>query len=164
MTKLKLIELSIPPSESDFLAIEAKFGIVFPPTLKAHYLLENGGIPDCHKMYYVPVGSNPGEVDEVTFNGFYPIRYQSRPTESTLEENYIEFTERQKLFDPKKYIPFGYDVSGYPLLIDFENQGIHLLNRDMVDENDNELVEYIVNSLEVFLSGLMPADDYENSL
>lgn len=164
MTKLKLIQVAPPLSADDFNDIESKFNIIFPSSLKEHYLLSNGGVPDGYKMYYVPKGSSPAEADEITLNGFYPVKYKIRPKQATLEEKYIEFSEQQKLFDPKKYIPFGFDVSGFPLLMDFEDQGVHLLNRDAFDDDGGEAIEFVAKSLGEFIDGLMSEDEYENSL
>lgn len=164
MTGLQLIKVAAPVSADDFAAIEAQFHILFPSTLKEHYLHHNGGVPDGFKMYYVPKGVSPADANEVTFNGFYPIRHKDRPKEATLEEKYVDFGERQALFDPKKYIPFGFDVSGFPLLMDFEKQRVFLLNRDVTDDADNEAIEFVANSLEEFIDGLMGEDEYENGL
>lgn len=164
MTKLKLIQAASSLSADDFLEIESRFNIIFPSSLKEHYLLNNGGAPDGYKMYYVPKGISPADADEITLNGFYPIKHRIRQKQATLEEKYIEFGEQQKLFDPKKYIPFGFDVSGFPLLMDFENQNVHLLNRDATDDENNEAIEFVANSLGEFIDGLMGEDEYENSL
>ncbi|WGS52593.1 SMI1/KNR4 family protein [Paraburkholderia sp. D15] len=164
MSRLKLIQFAAPLNNDDFSYIESRFNITFPSTLRDHYLRGNGGVPDVFKMYYVPEDSSPSEADEITFNGFYPIKYKTREKQETLEEEYIEFGEHQRLFDPKKYLPFGFDVSGFPFLMDLDDQKIHLLNRDVVDDNNNEAIEFVANSLSDFINGMISEDEYEDKI
>nr|WKF61990.1 hypothetical protein HUO10_006522 [Paraburkholderia busanensis] len=160
MTKLKLVQCANPISNDDFNYIETRFNTIFPATLREHYLRGNGGIPDEFKMYYVPEGNSPTEADEITFNGFYPIKYKTREKQQTLEEKYIEYGEHRRLFDPQKYIPFGFDVSDFPFSMDISEQKIYLLNRDIVDNDGNELLEFVANSLNDFITGMMSEDEY----
>ncbi|WP_133648433.1 SMI1/KNR4 family protein [Paraburkholderia flava] len=161
MIKLKLINPAQPLSEDDLIDFEREFEIKIPARLRQHYLKENGGFPDCHKMYYVPKGVDPCDANGVTFNGFYPIKYTSTPDGSTLEANYTSYTDDQKLFEKDEYIPFGFDVSGFPLLMKFSGCAIYLLDRDEVDDDDREVIKFIAPSLQDFIDGLMPGDDFE---
>lgn len=164
MSNLKLINASESLNSDDFNEVELRFGVMFPESLRRHYLKVNGGITDGHKMYYVPRGASPADSDEITFCGFYPIKYKARSKQSTLEDNYAEFGGHQGLFDPKKYIPFGFDVSGFPLIMDFDGQKIHLLNRDVTDGGGNEAIEFVADSLDDFIDGLIDEGEYEDSL
>jgi cell wall assembly regulator SMI1 len=155
MTQLKLIDVASPLTIDDFKDIESRFGIVFPSSLKKHYLINNGGIPECYVMCYIPKGVAIADANDVSFSGFCPIKYRTHPKEATLEEVYTKYCEKQRLFDPHEYIPFGDDVSGYPFLMDFKNQQIHLLNRE------DETTEFVANSLEEFIDGLITQEEYE---
>lgn len=162
MSKLKLIKLAKPLAEDDIVDFENQFGIRMPAELRKHYLKENGGFPDCFKMCYIPKGVDPCDANGVTFNGFYPIKYLSTDDGSTLEENYIDYTDTQSLFDKAEYIPFAFDVSGYPLLMKLDEQAVYLLNRDVVDDDGREVVEFVASSLQEFIDGLIPGDEFED--
>ncbi|MGS0894269.1 SMI1/KNR4 family protein [Burkholderia stagnalis] len=164
MSNIKLINASESLSSDDFNEMELRFGVIFPESLKRHYLRVNGGIPDGYKMYYVPRGASPADYDEITFCGFYPIKYKNHPKQSTLEDSYAEFGEHLGLFDPRKYIPFGFDVSGFPLIMDFDGQKIHLLNRDVTDGDGDEVIEFVADSLDDFIDGLIDDGEYEDNL
>jgi hypothetical protein len=49
MTKLKLTQVASSLSADDFLNIESRFNIIFPSSLKEHYLLNNGGASGGYK-------------------------------------------------------------------------------------------------------------------
>lgn len=161
MSKLHLINLAQPVLENDLIDFECRFGIIIPDDLRQHYLKENGGFPDCHTMCYIPKDVDPCDANGVTFNGFYPIKYTSTPEGSTLEANYSIYTNEQNLFNKDEYIPFAFDVSGFPLLMKFSDRAIYLLDRDEVDNDDREIIEFIALSLQKFIDGLIPGDEFE---
>ncbi|CAN7170961.1 SMI1/KNR4 family protein [Trinickia sp. LjRoot230] len=162
MSKLKLMRLAKPLTEHDIENFDNQFGIRMPADLRRHYLQWNGGFPDCFKMCYIPKGVDPCDANGVTLNGFYPIKYPSTAEGSMLEENYIDYTDTQSLFGKTAYIPFAFDVSGYPLLMKFKDCAIYLLNRDVVDDDGHEVIEFVAPSLQEFIDGLIPGDEFED--
>lgn len=161
MKKLILINLAQSISGNDLLDLEGRFEIKIPIDLRNHYLAQNGGFPNCHKMCYIPRGVDPCDANSITFNGFYPIKYTSTPKGSTLEANYASYADEQNLFNKDEYIPFGFDVSGFPFLMKFDGHAIYLLNRDEVDGDDREIIEFVAPSLQEFIDGLIPGDEFE---
>lgn len=162
MSKLKLVKLAKSLTEDYISNFENQFGIRMPDDLREHYLKANGGFPDCFKMCYIPKGVDPCDANGVTFNGFYPIKYPSTVDGSTLEENYIDYTDTQALFDKHEYIPFAFDVSGYPHLMKLDGHAIYLLNRDVVDDEGREVIEFVAPSLQEFIDGLISGDEFED--
>ena len=122
--------------------------------------MQNGGLPDCHKLYFVPPGISQHDADEVSFRAFNPIKYRTRPKQDTLEEIYAEFVG-QNLFDSTRFLPFAFDVSSFPFLMDVHTEEIHLLDRDDVDEQGNEGIKFIAKNLDAFMAGLVPWEIYE---
>ena len=160
MNEIVWIQISEALTDSELSVVEETLSLKIPDSLKQHYLSQNGGIPECRKLYFVPPGSSQHDVDQVSFRAFNPIKYKVRPKQETLEEIFADFKD-QNLFDSTRFIPFAFDVSAFPFLMDVQTEEIYLLDRDDVDDEGHERIKFVAKSLEVFISGFIPWEIYE---
>ena len=92
-----------PLTGGDIDDVERRFGVVFPASLRQHYLRWNGGAPERYLF-----------VDEegVTFvvNDFLPIKY-AHPQNLSMEELIQDWQVEQAIIG-REFIPFAADPGG----------------------------------------------------
>jgi hypothetical protein len=91
------------------------------------------------------------------------MKYKVRSKQKLLEENYKTMVLDQKII-PKPYIPIASDVSGWPICYKIDDGAIYLLYREMVDENNNETLVHICDSLTELINGMITREDYEDRM
>jgi SMI1 / KNR4 family (SUKH-1) len=163
MYKFDIINCSQRLTELEISTVEVIIGVNFPASLKNHYLLFNGGEIEGCRFYFIKADANLNEPNGFYLKYFYPIKYGNQDVETLLEENYDELVIKQKVI-PKNYIPIGDDISGWPICCRADNGWIYSLNRETLDENGNEELIHICDSLDEFINGMLTNEEFEDML
>lgn len=163
MYKFDIINCAQKLTELEISEVEATVGLNFPASLKSHYLLFNGGEIEGNRFCFIKANAKPGEPNGFYLKYFFPIKYGNRDVEMLLEENYDELVNKQKVI-PKNYIPIGDDISGWPVCCRADNGWIYSLNRETLDENGNEELIYICDSLDEFVNFMLTIEEFEDML
>jgi cell wall assembly regulator SMI1 len=133
----------------DIQEIESKLKLTLPEQLVKHYLEFNGGIPDKSDFY-----SEEADM-ETSISTFLPMMYDDG-INSTLEENYLYFQEREIV--PENLMPFAIDWGGNQFCIDLENGQVFIVWLDLGEVNE-DAIRFIANDFDEFINGLESEDD-----
>ncbi len=130
--------------ESDFHAVEDSIGVHLPPSLRAHYQLQNGGAPE--RRYFVSTNGMECEVSH-----FLSMRYPKTPRDITLEST-VGWVRREKLMPPF-LVPFAVDSGEDFYCMDIRDHSIVYYSMDHSDEPERAATR-IAGSLREFVDGM----------
>lgn len=163
MYKFNIVNCSQKLTEMEINEIEAKIGMILPVALRTHYLRFNGGKVEGARYLYIKQNANPGEPNGFSLTDFFPIKYKVREKQELLEDVYKELVLTQKIIS-ENFLPIGYDISGWPICYKIDDGCIFGLFREDLDENGNEKLVYICNSLDSFINGMLTDEEFEDML
>ena len=161
--RYQIIECEAPLSEDDISNVQNELNIIFPPSLLQHYRAYNGGRVDEDRDCYIKADTRSDEVNGFSLSNFFPLVVSGRGKETTFAEAYEDFVIKQQVVE-SKYLPIGYDVSGWPICICMKDEAIYSLQRETLNDSGQEVMLFVCESLTSFVNGMLTRDEFEEAL
>jgi cell wall assembly regulator SMI1 len=137
--------------ETDLLELEKRFDFKFPPSIRDHYLLYNGGYPEKSLL----VGKNS---KEYVVDYFIPIKNEKGQSLF----NILPLLNDEKI-KPKWLIPFADEEGGNLFCFSIsekDNGAIYYYNHEFeYGENSENHIIYLSKSLPDFINSLVEYDE-----